>query len=171
MAVTALRGGALANEAIAGLLFLARAFPQRLIAQREHRWLQLRREAAPADLEGQSVLILGSGEPAAAVARFAQALAMTVLGPIEASADRRALLPQAQWLVLTAAQPLDAAALALLPRGAGIINVAGAGLLDEAALLAALQNGQLAHAYLAGVAAASPLRGLPNVLFAPAGAA
>ena len=74
-------------------------------------------------------------------------------------------------MLTAAAQPLDAAALVLLPRGAGIVNVAGAGLLDEAALLAALQNGQLAHAYLAGVATASPLRGLPNVLLAPAGAA
>ena len=37
-------GNAAAGDAIAGLLFLARAFPQRLIAQREHRWLQLRRE-------------------------------------------------------------------------------------------------------------------------------
>jgi len=164
-------GNATANDAIAGLLFLARAFPQRLAAQREHRWLQLRREKAPADVEGQSVLIIGGGEPAAAVARFAQALAMAVLGPVEAAGDARALLCRAQWLVLTAAtQPLDAAALAQLPRGAGIVNVAGAGLLDEAALLAALQNGQIGHAYLAGIAAGSPLRSLPNVLISPVGA-
>ena len=67
-----------ANNAIAGLLFLARAFPPRLIAQREHRWLQLRRDKAPADVEGQTVLIAGGGTAAAEVARFVQALAMHV---------------------------------------------------------------------------------------------
>jgi hypothetical protein len=35
-----------------------------------------------------------------------------------------------------------------------------------AALSDALQNGQVTSAYLAGVAADSPLRALPNVMFA-----
>ena len=69
-----------AAGAIAGLLALARAFPQRLQAQREHRWLQLRREAAPADVQGQTVLLIGVGAVGAAVARFAQALDMRVIG-------------------------------------------------------------------------------------------
>ena len=68
-------GNAAAGDGFAGLLFLARAFPQRLIAQREHRWLQLRRDKAPADVEGQTVLIAGGGAAAAEVARFVQALA------------------------------------------------------------------------------------------------
>jgi phosphoglycerate dehydrogenase-like enzyme len=177
-----------ANDAIAGLLFLARAFPQRLAAQREHRWLQLRREKAPADVEGQTVLIVGVGAVGAAVARFAQAMGMKVIGvrrtprggePVDemhTPEELAALLPRAQWVVPACPHApqthhlLDAAALARLPRGAGIVNVVAPGLIDEAALLAALHSGQVGHAYLAGIAADSPLRGLPGVLVSPVGA-
>ena len=117
-------GNAPANHAIAGLLALARAFPQRLIAQREHRWLQLRREKAPADLEGQTVLIVGAGAAGSAVAVFAQALGMLVIeappGEKSAPAQLETLLPRAQWLVLVCAHTddrhplLDARRLALL---------------------------------------------------------
>jgi len=182
-------GNAAANDAIAGLLFLARAFPQRLRAQAEHRWLQLRREKAPADVEGQTVLVIGVGNIGAAVARFAQAILMNVIGvrrtagttvdgvdELHTPEKLTQLLPRAQWLVLacphTPQTPplLDAGALAQLPRGAGVVNVVAPGLIDESALLAALQSGQVGHAYLAGIAADSPLRGLPNVLISPAGA-
>jgi phosphoglycerate dehydrogenase-like enzyme len=173
-------GNAAANDAIAGLLFLARAFPQRLIAQREHRWLQLRREKAPADVEGQTVLIAGGGAVAAGVARFARALAMHTIGVArdassaadcdEAHAPEHfdALLPRAQWLVIVAgdAPVLDARRIALLPRGAQLVIVADAKSFNAPALSDALQNGQVTSAYLAGVAADSPLRALPNVMFA-----
>ncbi len=180
-------GDAVANSAIAGLLLLARAFPQRLIAQREHRWLQLRRDAAPADVEGQTVLVIGVGAVGTAVARFAQALDMRVLGvrrtpngaePVDemhAPAKLPELLPRAQWVVLACPHTtgthhlLDAQALALLPRGAGVINVAHGGLIDEAALIAALNSGRLGSACLdatgpAAPAPDSPLRALPNLL-------
>ena len=165
-------GNAVAGEGIAGLLFLARAFPQRLIAQREHRWLQLRREKAPADLEGQTVLIAGGGAAAAAVADFARALAMQVT--VAARDDAHSpepfdvLLARAQWLLIVAddAPRLDARRIALPPRGAGVVNVASAGLIDATAMFAALSSGQLANAYLAGIAPDSPLRTLSNVMFA-----
>jgi len=180
-----------ANHAIAGLLLLARAFPQRLIAQREHRWLQLRREQAPADLEGQTVLIIGVGAVGSAVARFAQALGMQVIGvrrapqragdPVDemhGPARLPELLPRADWVL--PACPYDAAThhlldarnLGAMRRGAGIINVADAGLTDTAALYAALQSGQIGSAYLADfatnpLAADAPLRTHPNVIVAP----
>ena len=184
-------GNPVATNAIAGLLMLARAFPQRLAAQREHRWLQLRREAAPADVQGQTVLIIGVGAVGGSVARFAKALDMRVIGvrrsPLAADdcvdemhppAELDALLPRAQWVVPACPylpethHLLDARALALLPRGAGVINVAHSGLVDEAALIAALQSGQLGSAYLdvfenEPLAPDSPLRSLPNVLLAP----
>ena len=169
-------GNALANDAIAGLLALARAFPQRLIAQREHRWLQLRREKAPADLEGQTVLIVGAGAAGSAVAGFAQALGMRVIdappGEKSAPAQLETLLPRVQWLVLVGAHTddrhhlLDARRLALLPRGAGIVNVAPEHLIDAAALFDALKSGRVTSAYLAGTAVDSPLRALSNVMFA-----
>jgi phosphoglycerate dehydrogenase-like enzyme len=65
---------------------------------------------------------------------------------------------------------LDTRRLGLLPRGAGVINVAHGGLIDQAALAAALAGGQVGSAYLDvfesdPLPAASPLRSLPNVLF------
>jgi D-2-hydroxyacid dehydrogenase (NADP+) len=179
--------GRVAAGAIAGLLALARAFPQRLQAQREHRWLQLRREAAPADVQAQTVLLIGVGAVGAAVARFAQALDMRVIGVRRSSAAVAAvdeihgvealpaLLPRADWVVLACPLTpqtqhlLDAAALACLRRGAGIINVIHPDLVDEGALLAALQSGQVGSAYLDGadgvpLPAASLLRAQPGVM-------
>ena len=167
-------GNAAAGEAIAGLLFLARAFPQRLIAQREHRWLQLRRDKAPADVEGQTVLIAGGGAAAAEVARFVQALAMQVSVAVRDDAHAPepfdVLLARAQWLIIVAddAPRLHAQRIALLPRGAQIVNVAGEHSIHAAALDAALTDGHIAGAYLAGIAADSPLRALRNVMCAPA---
>ena len=63
---------------------------------------------------------------------------------------------------------LDARRIALLPRGAQIVNVAGEQSIDAAALDAALTDGHIAGAYLAGIAADSPLRALRNVMCAPA---
>ena len=167
---------------------LARAFPQRLAAQREHRWLQLRREQAPADVQGQTVLIVGVGAVGSAVARFAQALDMRVIGvrrskrkageavdEMHPPEKLDALLPRAQWLVLACPHTpdthhlLDARRLGLLARGAGVINVAHGGLIDEAALVGALQSGQVGSAYLTvfeheSLPAESQLRALTNVL-------
>jgi phosphoglycerate dehydrogenase-like enzyme len=185
-------GSGRADDAIAGLLLLARAFPQRLAAQREHRWLQLRREKAPADLEGQTVLVIGVGAVGGQVARFARALAMRVIGvsrdpsrgseavdEMHTPAALTTLLPRAQWVVLACPYGadtrhlLDATALARLPRGAGIVNVVHGGLVDAVALTAALHSGQLGGAYFGAAAgtqppADSPLRHQPNVLIAPA---
>ena len=178
-----------ANSAIAGLLMLARAFPQRLAAQREHRWLQLRREQAPADVQGQTVLIVGVGAVGTPVARFAQALDMRVIGvrrspfktgePVDemhAPAQLDVLLPRARWLVLACPHTpdthhlLDARRLGLLPHGAGVIHVAHGGLADPAALADALAAGQVASAYLdicqdELASSYAILRTLPGVLF------
>ena len=88
------------------------------------------------------------------------------------------LLPQADWLVLCC--PLSAetrflvndAALARLPRGAHVVNVARGDVMDEDALIAALTSGALAGAYLDVFAheplpSNSPLWALPNVIVTP----
>jgi len=67
---------------------------------------------------------------------------------------------------------LDAARLATLPRGAIIVNGARGGLIDEAALLDALNRGALGGAALdvfttEPLASASPLRGCDRVLLSP----
>ena len=93
-------------------------------------------------------------------------------------AELFALLARADWLVL--ACPLtdetrgviDEAALATLPAGARVINVARGEVVDEAALIAALQAGHVGGAYLDVFAqeplpAESPLWDLPNVIISP----
>jgi phosphoglycerate dehydrogenase-like enzyme len=103
---------------------------------------------------------------------------------VETPAALSGLLPRCDWLVI--ACPLtpqtrgwiDAAAIAALPKGARILNVARGEIVDETALVAALQGGHLAGAYLdvfhtEPLAGESPLWELPNVLVTPhnAGAA
>ena len=67
---------------------------------------------------------------------------------------------------------IDARALALMKPSAVLINVGRGGLIDEAALIAALDKKQIAMAGLdvyrmEPLPAASPLRGLPNVVLLP----
>ncbi len=88
------------------------------------------------------------------------------------------LLPRCDWLVL--ACPLtsetrgmvDAALLAKLPRGARFINISRGEVVDEPAVIAALESGHLGGAYLdvfmqEPLPAASPLWDLPNVIVTP----
>jgi phosphoglycerate dehydrogenase-like enzyme len=92
--------------------------------------------------------------------------------------DLRDVLPGADWLLL--ACPLtdrtrglvDAAALALLPAGARLVNVSRGEVVVEAAVIAALREGRLAGAYLdvfehEPLPADSPLWDMPNVLLTP----
>ena len=65
-----------------------------------------------------------------------------------------AVLPRCQWLAiacpLTAEtrRLIDADMLAKLPAGARIVNIARGEIIDEAALIAALNSGHIAGAYL-----------------------
>ena len=88
------------------------------------------------------------------------------------------VLPQADWLILacpltdTTRGLIDRHALALLPPGAHLINVARGEVVNEPDLIAALQSRQLAGAFLDVFAheplpAESPLWDLPNVIVTP----
>jgi D-2-hydroxyacid dehydrogenase (NADP+) len=183
------------QTAITGLLMLARRFPHWLAAQRRHAWEPLRGAAVPPDLRGQRVLIVGMGSIGASVARFCLALNMHVIGmrrsprqPGDPVAEMhpvsalREILPRCDWVVLACPLTpetrhiLNADTLALLPRGAHVINVARGGCVDERALTDALRSGHLGGAYLdvfetEPLPAASPLWDLPNVILSPHSAA
>jgi D-2-hydroxyacid dehydrogenase (NADP+) len=184
-----------AQTAIMGMLMLARGFPGWLAAQERHAWEPQRGAAAPADLRGQSVMVVGLGNIGMPIAEFCRALGMHVIGirrtpkregdpldeihPLEQFAD---LLPRCQWLILACPYTkethhlVNAATLAKLPRGAALINVARGRVHDEPALIDALKSGQLGRAYLdvfekEPLPAESPLWDLPNVILSPHNAA
>ena len=180
----------IAQTAIMGLLALARGFPRWIHAQRKHQWSPERKNP-PRDLHGQTALILGLGSIGSEIARLARALGLTVIGvrrgprraedPVDElypPAALPTLLPRCDWLVI--ACPLtpqtrglvDASVIAALPKGARIINIARGEIVAEQALIAALQSGHLAGAYLdvfetEPLPPESPLWELPNVLVTP----
>ncbi|MEQ1772445.1 MAG: D-2-hydroxyacid dehydrogenase [Burkholderiales bacterium] len=186
--------GPVALTAFTGLLAIARGFPQWLSAQRRHAWLPLQGKEMPRDMRGQTAIIFGTGPIGSAIARHLHSLGVCTWGvrrsgrpaehfdktlPLCALDDA---LPSADWLVL--AGPLtpetrgliDARRFALLPRGAGFVNVSRGEIVDEVALIDALRSGHLRGAYL-DVFATEPLPSasrfwdLPNVLMSPHNAA
>jgi phosphoglycerate dehydrogenase-like enzyme len=179
-----------AQSALAGLLALARHLPQLWAAQRERTWAPLLASGQPRDLQGQHAVLVGWGPIGQHLGRLLLALGLRVTvvrqhdrpageGFATVPGDRlHEVLPQADWLLL--ACPLtqatrgliDGRALALLPAHARLVNVARGEVVDEPALVAALQSGRLGGAFLDVFAheplpAASPLWALPNVLVTP----
>ncbi|WP_119419958.1 D-2-hydroxyacid dehydrogenase [Desertibaculum subflavum] len=131
-------------------------------AQAEHRWDRL----AFREIAGTTWLIVGLGAIGNAVAKRAKAFEATVLGirqdPAKGGmADEVAgmdalprFLPRADVVVIATplteatAHLVDAAFLDRLKPGAVLVNIARGKVVDEAALLAALDRGRPAHAVL-----------------------
>ncbi len=179
-----------AQSALAGILALARGFPQLHAAQRERRWAPLVAGGLPRDLAGQTAMIVGWGPIGQTLGSFLRLLGLRlkVVRSADAAADAdtetvafeaiHRLLPRVDWLVL--ACPLtartrgliDGTALSLLPAGAHLVNVARGEVVDEGALIEALQSGRLAGAYLDVFAneplpETSPLWSAHNVIVTP----
>jgi phosphoglycerate dehydrogenase-like enzyme len=147
-----------ATSAVGGVIALARRFPEHMDAQRRHAWEPLLQDRAPPDLQGSRAMVVGLGPIGGEIARLLRAFGLHVTGArpearphehcdaVISYRDVRAHLPQTDWLVL--ACPLseltrglvDAAALASLPAGAHLVNVARGEVIDEKALIAALQS-------------------------------
>lgn len=181
----------IAQCAITGLLMLARGFPAWIRAQQQHAWKPVRGNDQPADLAGQTLCVLGLGGIGREIGRLGQALGLRVIGirrtprtaadPVDTLYPPGAMgevLAHCDWLAL--ACPLteqtrgliDADMLRRLPRGARLINVARGEIVDEPALIAALQDGHLGGAYLdvfaqEPLAPDSALWELPNVIISP----
>ena len=186
--------GVVVQTALAGLLALARGFPKMLAAQRAHVWAPLIKSGLPRDLAGQTAVIVGWGPIGQQLGALLAALGLHVVAvrrkalPVTDTAnaavetvsfeDLNKVLPRADWLVLACPlnertrELINAEALACLPAGAHLINVARGEVVDEAALVNALQSGKLAGAYLDVFAheplpTSSPLWDLPNVMVTP----
>ena len=150
----------------------------------EHRWDP--EALLGRDVHGATLGIVGLGAIGRAMARRAAGFGMRVLGwsrtpralpGVEACAFE-ALLARSDFVTLHVALTpqtrnlLDARALGLLRPGAILVNAARGGIVDEAALAAALSSGRIAAAALDVFASepldpASPLLAAPNLLLTP----
>jgi D-3-phosphoglycerate dehydrogenase len=142
-------------------------------------------------LAGKTLGVIGLGRIGREVARRAAAFDMKVIGfdpfvsvagaagfGIEAVADLAALLPRCDYVTVhtpltdETRDLLGARELALLPKGARVINCARGGIINEQALAEALQSGHLAGAALDVFVqepppADHPLLKAPNVVLTP----
>lgn len=188
-----------ATVALAGILALARRFPLLWAEQQKRQWIPMMGERMPRDLPGQTVTVVGWGPIGQKLGSLLQALGMQVVAVRQQAQAKRLnssdpsdlhsvemvtfedwqqVLPKTDWLVLACPltsktrQLVNAQALALLPPGAHLVNVARGEVVDEPALVAALQSGRLGGAFLDVFAHEplpqdSPLWAMPQVMLTP----
>ncbi len=188
------QAAAMAEHVMGGLLMIVRRLDVAFLAQCERRWIQNELTGGdwPETLEGKSMTILGLGTTGIEVARRAHAFGMRVTGirrhpeqPKPAFVDRQAgpgslheALRGCDVLVITApALPetdrlIGREQIALLNRGAVVVNVARGRIVDERAVIDALQSGRLGGAVLdvfehEPLDPSSPLWMLPHVIVTP----
>jgi D-3-phosphoglycerate dehydrogenase len=176
---------AVAEHTLALILALAKDLPRLSAGVAAGGW----RGAATMvrDIRGLRLGLVGCGGIGQAVARLAAGFGMEVtaytpsgrdLPGIRRAPDLRTLLSSSDVLSLhlpllpSTRGLIGPAELALLPRGAILVNTSRGGLVDEAALLEALDSGQVAAAGLDVTAPeppapGDPLRRHPGVLLTP----
>jgi phosphoglycerate dehydrogenase-like enzyme len=181
--VRGIHGAPVSEAAIAGMLALARGLPRAIRLQDERQWHRF-----PAQLlQDKIVGIYGVGQIAEALAPKCQAFGMRVVGITSAPRKlvgfdrmhRREELAQVvgdfDFLVLltplTAAtrNSVDATILAAMKPTSYLINLARGGVVDEAALVAALRDQRIAGAALdvfnqEPLPADHPFWSMPNVI-------
>jgi phosphoglycerate dehydrogenase-like enzyme len=181
-----IHGPQMGEFALAMILALAKRIPFVLEQQRAHVW----KPYGMTMLAGRTLGILGFGSIGAAVAERARALGMRVIGTqrtpkpsphadlvLPSQETDRVLRESNALVVLLPLTPetrgaVGARELALLPRGALLVDLARGGIVDEAALVGALRSGRLAGAALDVFAeeplpASSPLWDEPNLIITP----
>ncbi len=184
---------AVAEHAMALILALMRHLPAARDDQRRRHWRGMISDPARREdeLGGKTLLIVGLGRIGSRLAALARAFGMQVIGakrdPATGAAaadqvvaqDRLAdVLPQADIVALTCPltpqteKLIGESALRLMKPSAYLVNVARGRVVDEPALIAALEAGRIAGAALdctveEPLPPSSPLWGLDNVLITP----
>jgi glyoxylate/hydroxypyruvate reductase A len=147
---------------VMALLMLASRIPALATAQRAEKWMPLHGSV----VRGRTVVVVGLGALGGSTAAQAKHFGMRVIG-VRATdtphpdCDRvvtmdqlDSVLPEAEFLFL--APPLTPATqgllsrerLAMLPKGAGVVNIGRGGLVDQDAIMDALDAGHLSGAVL-----------------------
>jgi phosphoglycerate dehydrogenase-like enzyme len=154
-------GVAIAEFALATMLAFEKRLPESWIGEPPAQWGR----AGLGGLNGRTLVLLGVGAIGTEVARRALAFGMDVvavrrtstraaLDGVEVAGSLTEALARADHVVVAAAATdatrhlLDADAFAALKAGAHVVNVARGSLVDQDALLAALETGRVARASL-----------------------
>jgi len=184
----------MAEHTMGLMIALARNFPDSIRYQDRPQWAQNEVSSQPGpltELNGQLLLIVGYGSIGRELARRARAFDMRVWGVTRSGkgdatqaekilpvAQLEDALPHADYVVLAAPDTgetqhlIGASHIAKMKRGARLINVGRGSLLDEAALIRALESGALSGAALDVTATEplppdSPLWKAPNLFITP----
>lgn len=168
----------IAEHALGLMIALARNFPDAIRFHDQRHWAQQQlwdKSQRLRELAGQTLLIIGFGSIGQELAKLARAFSMRILGVTRSGKSETALaheifpasrleevLPRADYVVLAAPETAEtkhligAKQFACMKPGTVFINVSRGSLLDESALIAALDSGRIAGAAL-DVAATEPL--------------
>lgn len=179
----------LAEHSLLSMLYFTKNVPFIRKEQAAHRWERY----CTRELRGSTVGVVGLGAVGREIARLAKANGLKVLGvkrnvdvdpaslnvdELYAQSSLPAVLPRCDFLVLICPHTpetermIGSRELALLPKGAVLINIARGAVVDEDALIVSLQNGHLGGAALdvartEPLPANSPLWDMENVLITP----
>jgi len=178
---------AAAEHTIALLLALARNVPAADASLRRGEWSRSKLQGV--QLRGRTLGIIGLGKIGMAVAERARGFGMTLLGSDPFVTGEQATLRGVELVpfetllarsdAITVHVPLtrgttsliDAKAIARMKPGAFVLNVARGGIVDEAALAAALREGRIGGAGIdvfdSEPPAGSPLLEAPNTVLTP----
>ena len=176
-----------AEHAITMMLALARQIPEADASTRAGKWEKNRFMGV--EVTNKTLGIIGAGNIGSIVADRAQGLKMRVIAYDPYLTPERAqdigiekveldeLLARADFITLhtplteATKNIISAEAIANMKKGVRIINCARGGLIDEAALKAALDSGKVAGAaidvFVEEPATSNPLFGTPNVICTP----
>ena len=172
-----------AEYALCALLMLNSNVPKFMELQREKRFHPIFTDV----IAGKTVVILGTGKIGVAIAVHARQMGMRVIGvsrsgklvdsfdEVAPIARLNDMLPRAQFLISTLPNTVEtkhllgALQFGRMPNGAGFVSLGRGQVVDEVALVAALQSGKLGGAVLdvfeeEPLPESSPLWGLNNAV-------
>lgn len=184
---------ALAEHVLMFMLSLTYDLPMLLRAQARHQWTSTSEYASKTALHGKTIGVIGLGKTGREVAKLARQFDMTILGwrrssaPVEyvdeiyaaeEGGDLNALLARCDYVVLCIElndktfHMMCAEQFLAMKKTAFLINMGRGKLIDESALVHALQAGELAGAGLdtfetEPLPADSMLWNMPNVMITP----
>lgn len=155
----ALNAGPIAEYVLLGMLSVAKGYGEVVRAQDRREWL--REPPGRGQIEDARVLVLGAGGIGRRVGEVLRALGAEVIEARRRSApgvlgehEWRGRLGEFDWIVLAVPSTpatdkmLGAAEFGAMKPGAGIVNVSRGAVIDQDALLAALDSGSVGAAFL-----------------------